>query len=87
MASALDLDDIPGATVRLPRLIEANVMGQGPGFHDTSTYEWCEEYYQSGKRVFSGYSGNGGASYVSWGGNADDDVGFRPLIIFPSRRA
>ena len=68
------------------RVIEANVMGQGKGFHDTNTYEWNEEYYQSGGRLISGHSALGGASYVHWLGNPRVVVGFRPLVIFPLAR-
>jgi len=80
---ALKLEDIPNATVRLPRTIEANVMGQGPDYDGTSTYEWHEEYYGSGSRLLSGNSDDGGASCVDWGGNPFGNVGFRPLVIFP----
>jgi len=79
----LKLDEIPNATVRLPRTIEANVMGQGSDYDGTSTYEWHEEFYGSGSRLVSGYSGSGGASYVRWFGNTLGVVGFRPLVIFP----
>ncbi len=82
----LGVDRIPGAMVRLPRTIESNVMGQGPGFNDTSTYEWNEEYYGSGRRVVSGGSDRGGASVVSWGGRAVVSVGFRPLVVFPPKK-
>ncbi len=34
----------------------------------------------SGKRVISGNSDNGGASYMNWNDNANNNVGFRPLI-------
>ncbi|MBD3281459.1 hypothetical protein GF391_01810 [Candidatus Uhrbacteria bacterium] len=81
MAKMLNLP--PGAIVRLPRAIEANVMGQGKGYHDTDTYEWNEECYESGVRLISGYSGYGGASYVGWDDYPDGGIGFRPLVIFP----
>jgi len=80
---ALKLNDIPNATVRLPRTIEANIMGQGPDYNDTSTYEWNEEFYSSGRRLISGYSDCGGASCVSWYDDPDDGLGFRPLVVFP----
>ena len=83
LAKMLQVDTIPGAAVRLPRAIEADVLGQGPGFHDTSTYEWNEEYYWSGRRLISGLSAYGGASCVDWLGDWLDDIGFRPLVIFP----
>ena len=71
------------AIVRLPRVIESNVMGQGQGFHDTNTYEWCEEYLQSGERLISGSSDYGGASRVGLGDAANALIGFRPLVVFP----
>jgi len=80
---ALKLDGIPNATVRLPRIIEANVMGQGSDYNGTKTYEWHEEFYESGGRLISGYSDYGGASYVNWNDNPNDNIGFRPLVIFP----
>lgn len=80
----LQLDGVDGATVRLPRVIEQNVTGQVPNWHGTNTYEWAEEYYQSGGRLFSCRSDYGGASYVSWGGGPDVSVGFRPLVVFSS---
>ncbi len=50
------------ATIRLPRLIEQNVMGQGPDWDGTNTGEWLAEYYKSGYRLLCGHSGHGGAS-------------------------
>lgn len=82
----LQLEDAVDATVRLPRVIEQNVSGQAPNWDGTSTYEWAEEYYRSGRRLVSGYSGSGGASIVRWRDDPDDIVGFRPLVVFPPRR-
>lgn len=84
LAETLRLDSIPGTIIRLPRAIEANVMGQEKGFHDTSTYEWCEEWYGSGKRIISGCSVGGGASCVNWIDYPVDSTGCRPLVVFPS---
>ncbi|MBU0999692.1 hypothetical protein KKG24_05355, partial [Patescibacteria group bacterium] len=84
MKEALGVNSIPNAVARLPRLIEQNYRGQGTGFHDKSTYEWSEEYYQSGERLFSGSSDYGGASYVNCLGYAFGNVGFRPLVVFSS---
>ncbi|HWQ99944.1 MAG TPA: AAA family ATPase [Candidatus Methylomirabilis sp.] len=84
LQKALKCEDIPGATVRLPRVIEANVMGQGPDFDKTTTWEWCEEHYGSGGRLLSGSSGSGGAAYVGARAEAADYVGFRPLVVFSS---
>jgi hypothetical protein len=86
--TALGIDATLNATARLPRLIEQNYRGQGADFHDTSTWEWPEEYYQSGQRLLCGnsLSGIGGASCVSWSDRASGNVGFRPLIVFPSEK-
>jgi len=40
---------------------------------------------ESGNRLISGNSDNGGASYVNWNDNPNDNVGFRPLIISRDR--
>ncbi|MFH1704946.1 MAG: hypothetical protein ABH861_03140, partial [Patescibacteria group bacterium] len=84
MKAALGVDSVRNAVARLPRLIEQNYRGQGPDFHGTSTYEWSEEYYRSGRRLGSGGSDYGGASGVDWGGGALVNVGFRPLVVFSS---
>ena len=83
--TVLDLDDIPGAIIRLPRVIEANVLGQGLGFHDTTTWEWCEEYYKSGQRLTWGDADFGGASAVSQEVDSGDADGFRPFVVFPAK--
>ena len=80
----LQLENAADATARLPRLIEQNVTGQTANWDGTSTYEWSEEYYQSGKRLISGNSVHGGASRVGWGDGAVGIVGFRPLVVFSS---
>ncbi|HEU0051509.1 MAG TPA: hypothetical protein VFQ60_05670 [Patescibacteria group bacterium] len=80
---ALQVHDIPGVVLRLPRIIESNVRGQSHGFHNTNTYEWCEEYYESGRRIFSGGSDHGGASYLNWRTSWLCTIGFRPLVVFP----
>lgn len=44
---------------------------------------WCLGWscaQGSGSRLISGNSDNGGASYVNWNDDANDNVGFRPLI-------
>ncbi len=83
--TALRLEGVPGVVVRLPREIEANAMGQGPGWHGTDMSEWCEEAYNPSvdARLISGDSGDGGASFLSWCCLPLDNVGFRPLVVFP----
>jgi hypothetical protein len=71
------------ASVRLPRVIEANVLGQRPGWEDTNTTEWCEEMYRPELRLRSGDSISGGASALSHGQAGSPIIGFRPLVVFP----
>lgn len=85
LASALRIDSIPGAIMRLPRAIEANVMGQSKGFHDTNTYEWCEERYNFDGRLITGRAESGGASFVSWYNGEGGYAGCRPLVVFMTK--
>ncbi len=77
-----DLEDAPDVTIRLPRVVEQNVMGQGPEWDGTRTYEWSEEYYRSGYRLIAGDSDSGGASRVAWYVRARAHIGFRPQVVF-----
>lgn len=77
--AALRLENIPGATVRLPRVIEANVMGQGLDSLGTDSYEWCEEYFSPRERLIWGYKS---ASFVSHMDGPNIKLGFRPLVVF-----
>lgn len=83
LLAALKLDSIPGVVMRLPRLIEASVMGQGPDFHGTGTSEWCEEYYEHRERLYCGSSFGGGASFVYKYDDPKISIGCRPLVVFP----
>ena len=89
--TALGVDKIPDAIARLPRVIEANVMSQGTGFHNTTSAEWCEEYSKKnavvGFRMLSGRSDYGGASFVSSDYFPRGSIGFRPLVVFPHHPA
>lgn len=79
----LKVDDIPGAVVRLPRVIEASILGQAES--PNQVHEWCEEYHESGSRLHQGfYPDSGGSSYVSYGREPSDNTGFRPLVVFKS---
>lgn len=82
IARWLKIDQIPGARVRLPRVIEASVMGQGHDFNDTATGEWCEEYVGLNERLYSGMSRRGGAAQLGADSFRSDTIGFRPLVIF-----
>jgi MoxR-like ATPase len=84
LKETLRLGNLPaGAVVRLPRVIEANVLGQHPGSHRTNTHEWCEEKKTKAGRVYSSLAGHGGASHIHWLGSASTDIGFRPLVVLP----
>ncbi len=69
------------ATIRLPRVIEQNTLGQGSDWDGTRSWEWAEEMQGSGSRLISGHSAYGGASYVDWFDDASGRVGFRPLVV------
>ncbi len=79
--------DVPEECLRLPRAIEWNFIGNAyhPEWGDTNTWEWFEDSYQKGaRRLDGGSSGYGGLSDVYWDGPAarDDDLGFRPQVVF-----
>jgi len=71
------------ASVRLPRVIEANVLGQRPEWEETNTTEWCEEMYRPELRLASGESTGGGASELAIWKTGGHFNGFRPLVVFP----
>ena len=79
--SLFRLDTIPGAVVRLPRIIEANVMNQERG--KNSIEEWREEMWSINHRD-ERLCGDGLGTAVTRGmGYPSASVGFRPLVLFP----
>ncbi len=69
--------------VRLPKEIEFNVLGNmfHPEWGNTSTYEWLEDKFGGGSRLFGG-----GSEITSLSRRLSRDsldrIGFRPLIVF-----
>ncbi len=82
--------DVPIESLRLPRAIERNYLGNSfyPEWGDTNTLEWYEDDYESGrKRLGGGYSEHGGLSGVGWRypDDRNGDLGFRPFVVFSSK--
>ena len=74
--------------VRLPRAIEFNVLGNlfHPEWGETTTWEWFEDVFGGGRRLHGGYSVYGGLADVDhYWSDGRDDIGFRPLVVFPSK--
>ncbi|MFA5129810.1 MAG: hypothetical protein WC477_02690 [Patescibacteria group bacterium] len=72
----------PEAVVRLPRVIEANVvLGQHGMWHKTNTGEWCEEKFGHRNRVAFGTSSDGGNGVIGYN-QAAAWIGFRPVVMF-----
>ncbi len=79
--------DVPPESLRLPRAIEWNYMGNVyyPKWGGANTWEWFEDSYMKGQgRLDGGSSGDGGLSIVRWD---DPDgrsagLGFRPQVLF-----
>ena len=85
-AIALALD-VPEESLRLPRAIEWNFMGNAyhPEWGETNTWEWFDDSYQKGqRRLYGGYSESGGLSNVDWNvpGGRHDSLGFRLQVVF-----
>jgi len=79
--------DVPEESLRLPRAIEWNYLGNAyhPKWGETNTWEWFEDSYQKGTgRLGGGNSGGGGLSSVLWGdpSGRSDSLGFRPQVVF-----
>jgi hypothetical protein len=79
--------DVPEDSLRLPRAIEWNYLGNAyhPKWGETDTWEWFEDSLEKGaRRLDGGHSGDGGLSFVSWDAPSDryDDLGFRPQVVF-----
>ncbi|MDO8516426.1 MAG: hypothetical protein Q7S28_04190 [bacterium] len=81
---------VPGSSVRLPRAIEWNYLGNAfhPEWGATDTWEWLEDVYQQGgRRLGGGGFGYGGLSSIFCG---DPDLpharlGFRLIVVFPNK--
>ena len=80
--------DVPEESLRLPRAIEWNFIGNAyhPEWGETNTWEWFDDPYLRGRRRLSGgRSGPGGLSRVRWDGPGDrsGSLGFRLQVVFP----
>jgi len=75
--------------VRSSKEIEFNVLGNlhYPYLGETSTWEWLHDKFEDDHRLDGGGSGLGGLANVhrSWSDDRHDDLGFRPLVVFPSK--
>jgi hypothetical protein len=78
-----------GADLRLLEALEWNLLGNREDWGNTDSYEWTNtEYREFGisSRLIVGYSGYGGAGYVSTGNPAhsDGNIGFCAAIVLGS---
>lgn len=84
-AKIAEILDVPPDSIRLPRAIEYNFLGNAhyQKWGDTNSYEWFQDSYQGSEHLFGGYSDRGGLSHVGWdfAGGRFDSFGFRPLIV------
>lgn len=76
---------VEASQVRLPKIIEFNVMGnlKHPEWGTTNTWEWFDDKFGGGRRLIGGRSDVGGLASVSrrWRGAHYDDAAFRPLVV------
>lgn len=77
--------------VRITREIEFNIIGNihHPEWGQTNTVEWFNDMFGDGSRLYGGRFGNGGlASVVCYRRDyRNDDLGFRPLVVFSSSKS
>ena len=70
----------------LPLTALWNYLGNAfyPEWGDTNTWEWFEDEYKGGYRLYGGLSNHDGLSYVGCDSSGDRDasIGFRPLVVF-----
>lgn len=74
--------------VRIPTEAENNFIGNvhHPELGQNTTWEWRDDRFEDGYRLYGGYSDYGGLAYVryDWSDNRYDRAGFRPLAILSS---
>ena len=77
--------------VRVPREIEFNVLGNihHPDWGQTNTWEWAHDRFGDDGRLDGGSSNSGGLTDVDydWHDYRCDGIGFRPLVVFPSKKS
>lgn len=75
------------AQVRLPRAMEYNLLGNlyHPEWGETSTWEFLQEIYEDAGPLLVAKKKNGGLAAYDCTSNMhhEDNLGFRPLVIFP----
>lgn len=92
LAKVLNLSDkIKKGIVQTRRLTEMEFNFAGnlryTHFGEANTWEWLHDNFGDGDRLDGGHSGYGGLAlvYDDWSGFRDDDLGFRPLVVFLSK--
>ena len=81
---------VESSAVRLPKAIEFNIIGnlKHPEWGDTNTWEWFNDKFGDGRRLIGGRSVLGGLTdvYYDWSDRRRDRLGFRPLVVIPSKK-
>ena len=81
--------EIESSQVRLPKEIEFNVIGnfKYPEWRNTNTWEWFADKFGDGYRLVGGGSDSGGLAlvYRPWSDRHYGRVGFRPLVVVPTK--
>lgn len=70
------------ATIRLPRIIESNVLDQDSNERHYGVCEWNEEFFRAGGRFYSGGEFRGGVDVVGYSDEPSWGIGFRPVVVF-----
>ena len=87
--SIAELLGVTTTQVRLPRAMEFNLLGNmyHPEWGKTLTWDWLQEIYEDAGPLLVGKSKNGGLSAYDCTarGHHEDNIGFRPLIVFPKK--
>ena len=85
IAKALKVKD---SQISLPQTALYNYLGNAfyPEWGETNSWEWFEEEFKGGRRLYGGYSVRGGLSLVDRysSGDGGGRLGFRPLVSFSS---
>ena len=80
---------VEASQVRLPKAIEFNVIGnlKHSEWGNTTTWEWFADKFGDDHRLHGGYSGHGGLAHVHyyWSDSRCDVIGFRPLVVVPTK--
>ncbi len=78
-----------GVSIRMPREIEFNVLGNihHPEWGNTNTWEWMNDHFERGRRLFGGDSGVGGLAsvYCDSSDYRNGSIAVRSLVEIPSK--